>query len=1559
MMQDKSFSISQLTAVLDNAPTAIYVSALENFELLYANRQAESLFLRRSESKGAACYEAAGFNKPCPFCHIENINSSGLMVREFFDSVNNRYYELSGKIIDWAGIPAHIEYITDITDKKRKYDRDEAWRKGLETIFDSIPCGLCVYRYEEERFLPLYHNKAFYEIMGYSEEHISSVERETDFLGVHPEDIALLKNKIMDVLKCNGTFQHTYRVWNDRQSEYRHIRLEGASKSREDGTLLLYGVYSDVSGQIRLEKELEDANREMQDIVNAIPGGIAIYRVSDILETIYFSDGLPEICGYTAEEYSEIIRRDAAEIVCQEDLGMVMSKMREIINSHGITKIEFRRKHREGRIVWVRVQMKWIGEENGCPLVHCVFHNVTDLKETQLELDHLVNSIPGGIASYLVEKGKFIPAFFSDGVPALSGHTREELEEIARDSVSAVVYEQDRERVLTALTAAMESGGVLDVSYRMRHKDGNLVWIHLNGRRMGPLTDNTRFYAVFTGMSAETRLFQSIANETADGIYVIDKENYDLLYANETQELFMKEKNSVGRKCYEALHGKDSPCAFCTLKSHSSDGEEHEMITGQSDRFYATRFRETDWNGIKAYVKYVRDITQEVTTRREKERLEQYFQTVVKNLPGGVAVVHCEKNGTMKPEYLSDGFARLTGMTPEEAWVLYQQDAMSGVHPEDRKIVNESMEEYIASGRDHCEIIYRLKYGTEGYIWVKNTLSMIQDESGENRVYAFYHDITKEREEQAQVRQKYNSLIVQHYRTPGPDALVAGHCNITKNIILEIIDYTDSSLLESFGNVREEFFLGLSSLIVDEKERQVFLDTYLNAPSLAAFKRNETEQILRCYIRLPREARGRYAQFQMNLIDTPDSGDVTGILTVTDVTEQTIADRILHQMPVANCDFIVDADLEEDVYTVLIRGKAADDIPERRGRLSERIAYILSGPVVQKDRKRVAQMLDVKYMQGRLRREGTYSFPYSVAGEKGDILTKSLTVSAVDLRLGRICLTRTDVTDSIREQQGLLNMLAYTFELACLITITNKRFTMHTRQTVLENLPPFTFRNYSASIERFAEHYKLEEGKEKAREQFYMETILRRLEEKPSGYDFVFACQTEEGLRYKQVNVLWGDENHRTICMVRADVTDMLATEQQVQKALEKALAFAEEANQAKSDFLSAMSHDIRTPMNAIMGMTELATAYIGDSDRVADCLRKISVSSRHLLSLINDVLDMSKIERSNITLNHTRVCLPELLEQLTAMLAPQARSAGIQFHVRTSGICHDDFYGDSLRINQILINILSNAIKFTPDGGTVELLTEEIMPTEPGERVRYRFTVRDTGIGMPQELLSHVFEPFTRGQAASKIEGTGLGLSITKGLVEQMKGDISVESKEGKGSTFLVELEFREAQPKEKAESRRNGISEKGTDKEKTFAGRCFLVAEDNEINSEILCELLAIFGAETVIKTDGVQAVQAFRDAVPGTYAAVLMDIQMPEMNGYEATRAIRGMEREDAKKIPIVAMTANAFAEDVQAALNAGMNAHVAKPIDIDVLILTLNRVLDTEQEEMPEKEEPTDV
>lgn len=409
------------------------------------------------------------------------------------------------------------------------------------------------------------------------------------------------------------------------------------------------------------------------------------------------------------------------------------------------------------------------------------------------------------------------------------------------------------------------------------------------------------------------------------------------------------------------------------------------------------------------------------------------------------------------------------------------------------------------------------------------------------------------------------------------------------------------------------------------------------------------------------------------------------------------------------------------------------------------------------------------------------------------------------------------------------------------------------------------------------------------------------------------------------------------IILVR-QIDEQKNEEQMRLNVLQSALDNANAASSAKSEFLSRMSHDIRTPMNAIVGMTEIAFSHIGDEERVKYCLSKISSSSAHLLSLINDVLDMSKIESGKMTLNNQPFNLKEEILNMNLMLQSQIESKNLRMKTKFFGFRHDTVVGDSLRFRQIYLNIVGNSIKFTPDGGqiTIELTEVEDRRADYG---RYQFIFTDTGTGMQPEFLDRLFEPFERAheEGVENTEGTGLGMSITKSIVELMHGSIQVESEPGKGTVFTVQLPF---QFKEEGEEDRPFFSETSPLAERhtavrNFSGRRILLAEDNELNREIARELIKMTGALVDEACDGQEAVEKLKDSPEGYYNMIITDIRMPKMNGYEASRAVRSMERGDTRHIPIIAMTANAFSDDVKRAKDAGMSGYIVKPVDTRAL------------------------
>lgn len=433
-------------------------------------------------------------------------------------------------------------------------------------------------------------------------------------------------------------------------------------------------------------------------------------------------------------------------------------------------------------------------------------------------------------------------------------------------------------------------------------------------------------------------------------------------------------------------------------------------------------------------------------------------------------------------------------------------------------------------------------------------------------------------------------------------------------------------------------------------------------------------------------------------------------------------------------------------------------------------------------------------------------------------------------------------------------------------------------------------------------------------------------------YAYAKSCGNRDGM----LAALEKKEKYNTMLLTHAeevrvqDVNRYLRMGQELQQAL----ANEASANRTKTRFLANMSHDIRTPINGILGMLTILDTCRDDKPKMDDCLAKIDISARHLLSLVNDVLDMSKLERDTAEIERKPFNLDKVCSETDEIVHFQAESAGLHVREEHPDVHAVNLLGSELYLKKILLNLFSNSVKYNKPGGTIYTRLRELERTD--DTVTYEFYIRDTGVGMTQDFIdNHLFEAFAQGENAGRSQygGTGLGMSIVAQLVQKMNGTIRVESKVGEGSSFTVVLPFAIDHDPPVATEEKAPIGD--------LHGKRLLVVEDNELNMEIAQFMLESAGAKIVPAFDGKSAVKAYTDAAPGTFQAVLMDLMMPVMDGYAATRAIRESGRPDAGTIPIIAMSANAYAEDVQKCLDAGMNAHVSKPLFKDVILATIER------------------
>lgn len=470
--------------------------------------------------------------------------------------------------------------------------------------------------------------------------------------------------------------------------------------------------------------------------------------------------------------------------------------------------------------------------------------------------------------------------------------------------------------------------------------------------------------------------------------------------------------------------------------------------------------------------------------------------------------------------------------------------------------------------------------------------------------------------------------------------------------------------------------------------------------------------------------------------------------------------------------------------------------------------------------------------------------------------------------------------------------------------------------------------SYTEWINYAYEHIIVKETAPDYLDIFEKEHLMERLRKEESFSYRHKTVPNDAGMEYFEIVAvkLYEDEHSFKVILGYQPMDDIIREERKHQKQLEEALRAAEIANRSKTEFLSRMSHDIRTPLNGIIGLLNIDETHSDDIELVRENHQKMKIAANHLLSLINDVLQMSKLEENTVQFAHERINLMDLTREIVVIVVDRAIESGIkwEFEREKSVIPYQYIYGSPLHLRQIFLNIYGNCIKYNRPGGTINTIVED-MGCENGV-CTYRWIISDTGIGMSQEFLEHIFEPFAQEKedARSNYQGTGLGMAIVKKIIDLMGGSISVTSELGVGSAFVITIPFELApEPAKELEQKPDTSS---------IQGYRLMLVEDNDLNAEIAQTLLEDNGAIVTVAKDGRQALELFKEKPEGTFDAILMDIMMPVMNGLDATKAIRAWERPDAKTIPIIAMTANAFEEDVKKCLDVGMNDHLAKPLDM---------------------------
>ena len=1154
---------------------------------------------------------------------------------------------------------------------------------------------------------------------------------------------------------------------------------------------------------------------------------------------------------------------------------------------------------------------------------------------TETFLTAMAEANPGDFAFYLFAENRLILLQHSPCLAAAAGRTEEEYAALTAGDALNAVPDSERLRLLALLRGLRQTGQDADFSHRILHKTLGQIPVQAKIRRIGTLRGAPVLAASFVWPGPEAQEYARLLDCISSTVYVIDRASYELLYVNTPTLRQLNRTAYLGQNCYRFACGFDAPCPWCSLPS-MKDGCFHgeACYAAGLNRWYTVDCVALNWHGRDAVAVYAADRTGQMRQQKELELDRSSLDSTIRNLPVGIGVCVIQ-GGTVRSASVNPCLTRLLGVTAD-TFAGSDPQILERLHPEDRA----ATECAVARVRDTGDCIsfeFRFRQtNTSEYAWYHaQTNSLSSPDS--RTVFVCVVDITAEKRaeaDRANARRMYEAAVEDAGLVVWQYDLLHRRVTMAENEFTEY-DYRKFDLPKTIENVPES----LTPLIADE-DVPAFLAMY------RAVAEGKPRASCEVWYKLKPDQEPRCEHISYTTVYNGDGNPIGAYGIGQNRTTRKLEEQRYRQVNRQFADSLVDAVISAHLDLTNNRClNVQSSLPGLAAFHRDDTADAFWAAAL----RNVPDSDVRRQLQSRLSRENLLAlyktgdkhsaadYPVLHADDLRHWLHGSLTMmqNPVTGAVEAICYA-SDITAQMKNKAIIEHLTGEKFDYIGILDFRHKSMEFQNRQTSVIFSDMGTRLPYDDWRRHFVEHF-VPEADRSAYLQGTEMAVIRAGLDAPGGYTFSFTQIDGGSASRRQLQFSWLDRGEDLALAVRTDITEAYRREQEQLNRTQQALRDAEAANRAKTEFVSRISHDIRTPISIIKSMTAFAMEDRGDPERWQDDLRKIEASSTFLLSLINDVLDISKIDSGKVALTPEPYPYDDYISNIRNMFEPLCRQKNLTFVVQRAPTA-SIVVVDHTRLNQITLNLLSNAVKYTPAGGTVTF-TAHSTPQQDG-RLLCSIQVRDTGIGMSKAFQAKMFEPFSqeydnplRSKANS---GTGLGLSIVKRLVDLIGGRIVVKSVPGKGTTirvtFLAEASNVSTAPTPAVFS----AAPVGV-----LSGKV-LLAEDNEINTAIACRLLERFGLTVDTAENGKQAVRRFSESRPGEYRAVLMDIQMPLLNGYEATEAIRALDRPDAAAVPIIAMTADAFSAAMERSCAAGMNEYVTKPLDPEVLRAVLAKV-----------------
>lgn len=1397
--------------------------------------------------------------------------------------------------------------------------------QSFKKLYNNVPCGIGIFAVKGDNQV-IYLNDAFFHLISSTREEFCAEKNHTFTEYFYAEDMDIYADIMHKVKKDGAVEDCEYRIVT-KDGSLRWVQLN-VSSIRLFSKPCYLACFMDITKVKNAElKSLheEERYRLVMDSTNT-----AVFEWNIDKKFLYSSASFRNYAISAFAPATDFAEDKFAKLVYPDDLPSLKQLFVDAKAHKEKTECVLRLKMVDGSYHWCRIICLLLTnkQEKVIRVVGAIIDINSEMEKAAIQQE-LMSAIPGGVGVFKIGE-KVQCLYYNEAMTGDKNHNRNGLQKaFAMDKfVDNIVAPEDKELFEKEVLQKAKKSLPINVTFRYLKSDNNHVghyeWLHLNASKIREDEGVPIYYAIMAPPPQENMLYRSIVEDSLTAAMVMDKKTGTILFANQAfRQLLCRDTHGVlgGKNIKDILQPEVFRGLVEQVKSLQGETFHEYVFHTQQGKNLLSKAKNIYWNGLESCLFYVLDQT-------ELQKRNEQLTEIMDIIPGGIGIYKLAE-GKIRQVYLNDGFFRLLGASQEKLPNFSQDIHGQFIHPDDMTLFKHGIAK-IKAGFASLDITYRVKNVMGNYLWIRVLGKVKREKDGTALIYCSYFDVDK----QTKMR-----LALDNERTVLQMAMRNAKMSSWEYDAEKQCIYQDglSQLQHGHGVVVHDV---PESLIADGYVHPTSADTYRHL--FRPIKKDESIIQGDVYIKTADGKGYWWARVIMTPIFDSHGKYIRSLGVSIDITEQkAIETKYEQQMQLFNAANSTNL-IAKGLYN-LTKNTMEHYIGETNNAVEiDKVSSYEGGlhgtadlAAMPKEKQQFLKVFDRQHLLQKFKEGVTESsYEYQRLSSDGRIFWAQTSGKLYyDPVSGDVkCFIYSyDIDEQKIAQEMIDTVVKIEYDYLALLDCRTNDYQVYSNNNRSSTpLPNFHSSSYEREVAEYAKKFLVPEEVEQNIHDMSIANIRQQLSKQECFVSYASVKNKDGSISKKKLKFSYLDRTREKVLISRVDITDVFVREQAQQQKIR-------EANNAKTDFLSHMSHDIRTPMNTIIGLSELAQDDLADPAAMKNYVNNIRTAGKFLLGLVNDCLDFEKLAARKMTLHNVPYAYEEFRNSIMLMIGPLCKKKNITFTFTEATpytVCID-----KVRFEQIFFNLLSNSVKYTYPGGKITFIADSKLSADK-KTILCDFYVRDNGIGMSEEFQKHLFEPFEQEAAngTSNQQGTGLGLSIVRELVGLMGGTIEVKSKQGVGSEFKVHLDMENVEDGQYSEADTNVSYNK-----ELLTGKKVLLLEDQELNMVIARKLLEKQNMQVVCAANGKCGIEQFEKAPIGNFDVIITDIRMPLMSGIEVARTIRGLPRSDAKTVPIIAMTANAFEDDVQETRKAGMIGHISKPIDPETMYKEIIRCM----------------